>query len=346
MRKINTVGMQSAAVRAVAFAVAALWFVACGAGPQAVEEPDPVREVAERAMARMDRTMTCWRGATPVFDGQVSAEEYSDAAEFTWGPDWIEAMQLKIESREDLDFRGWVKHDGRHLYMAFDVTDDLLYGIHTDRWVPDRAPEAHVLGERTAGWPWFGDMIEVLVYGRMLDLGEPVSDVTGDGRGIQIIYNLTKSLEGGIGVPGMLPHGPNRSVENWENNKRWILDDVIESRTAIFADERRYTVEIRILLDGGIEIGAGQYWSPEHADTPIGFNLAVGDVDSPDKSPDGLLHHETWWAGKTTDRSDGGRVKFWGVLWLTASERSQARTAANLTLVGRAARGQSASLRP
>ncbi len=276
------------------------------------------QRAAERALVNLDRRMTCWKGETPVFDGTIEPAEYADATAFEWDEGWTEAMQLEIESPEDLDFKGWIKHDGEHLYVALDVTDDQFYGIDTDRWVPDRNPDAHVIGERERGWPWFGDMVEVLTYTRMLDIGEPVSDVTGDGRGVQIIYNLTKSLEGGVGTPGMLPHGPNRSEENWENNRRWILDDLIETKTSIHASEHRYSVELRIRLDGGIEIEEGKYWADGMPDVPIGFNLAVGDVDTPDKSPDGLLHHETWWAGKTVPSGDGARVKLWGTLVMTS----------------------------
>ncbi len=289
--------------------------------PELVLESPEIQSAAARAMVNLDRRMICWRGDTPEFDGRITEGEYADATPFQWNADWIEAMQLEIESRQDLDFHGWVKHDGEHLYLAFDVTDDSFYGIDTERWLPAQDPDAHVIGERERGRPWFGDMIEVLIYGRMLDVKEPVADVTGDGRGIQIIYNLTKSLEGGIGVPGMLPHGPNRSVENWENNKRWILEDIIETRTEIYEPEDRYTVELRIRLDGGIEITQGGYWLDGMADTPIGFNLAIGDVDTEDKSPDGLLHHETWWAGKLTPRDRAPRLKLWGVLVLTSQRK-------------------------
>ena len=299
----------------------ALLSAACGAQePASVLDSEQVQQAATQAIARLDRRIVCWKGATPEFDGRVSEGEYDDAAQFEWDADWIEAMQQEIASGQDLDFHGWVKHDGEHLYLAFDITDDIFYGIDTERWLPPQDPDAHVIGERERGRPWFGDMIEVLTYGRMIDLGKPVSDVTGDGRGVQIIYNLTKSLEGGVGVPGMLPHGPGRTVENWENNKRWILDDIIESRTEIYEQEDRYTVEIRLRLEGGVEIRDGAYWTMGMADTPIGFNLAVGDVDTAENSPDGLLHHETWWAGKLTDHSDGSRVKFWGVLVLTSEE--------------------------
>ena len=290
--------------------------------PESVLDSEQVDQAATQAVARLERRLVCWKGASPEFDGRLSEGEYDDAARFEWGADWIEAMKQEIASRQDLDFRGWVKHDGEHLYLAFDISDDIFYGVDTDRWLPPQDPDAHVIGERERGRPWFGDMIEVLTYGRMLDIAKPVSDVTGDGRGVQIIYNLTKSLEGGVGVPGMLPHGPGRTVENWENNTHWILEDIIESRTEIYKQEDRYTVEIRIRLDGGVEIQEGEYWTMGMADTPIGFNLAVGDVDKAEDSPDGLLHHETWWAGKLTDRGDGLRAKVWGVLVMTSREKS------------------------
>ncbi len=291
--------------------------------PTSVLESADVRHAAALALADLDRQMVCWKGATPSFDGRIEQGEYDDATEFEWNADWIEAMRQEITSRQDLDFHGWVKHDGEHLYLGFDVTDDIFYGIETDRWLPPQDEFAHVIGERERGRPWFGDMIEILTYSRMLDIGQPVSDVTGDGRGIQIIYNLTKSLEGGVGVPGMLPHGPNRTVENWENNSRWIVEDIIETRTVIHEPEDRYTMELRIRLDGGMEIREGEYWTDGMPDMPIGFNLAVGDVDEAEKAPDGLLHHETWWAGKTMRPESGPSVKLWGVLVLTSREKPQ-----------------------
>ena len=292
--------------------------------PQDVLGLSHVRDAASRAMVNLDRRMICWKGQTPKFDGRIEPSEYSDASGFRWNADWTEAMQQEIVSPRDLDFEGWIKHDGEHLYLALSVTDDTFYGIETERWLPGQDPNAHVIGERERGRPWFGDMIEVLIYGRMLEIGRPVSDVTGDGRGVQIIYNLTKSHEGGVGVPGMLPHGPNRTVENWENNKRWILEDIIETKTEFYESEDRYSVELRIRLTGGIEIAEGKYWTDGDDDMPIGFNLAVGDVDTEDKSPDGLLHHETWWAGKMTPLNETPRAKLWGALVLTSQRKDGA----------------------
>ena len=65
------------------------------------------------------------------------------------------------------------------------------------------------------------------------------------------------------------------------------------------------------------------------ADTPIGFNLSIGEVDTEDKSPDGLLHHETWWAGKMTPRNRTPRVKLWGTLVLTSQRKDRAEPSAS-----------------
>ncbi len=303
----------------------AFCLTACTTRPEQALDEDWVKEAAIKANAVLSRRMISWKGETPNFDGQIEKGEYADASHFMWTEEWVEAMIQEIASQEDLFFEGWVKHDGEHLYLAFDIRDDIFYGIETERWVSPENPLTHVIGERERGYPWFGDMIEILIYGRLLDLKVPIDDVTGDGRGIQIIYNLTKSLEGGVGVPGMLPHGPNRTVENWENNKRWILEDIIETKTKRYDEANRYTVELRVRLNGGIEISEGVYWSMETEDTPIGFNLSIGDVDTQDKSPDNSLHHETWWAGKWTSDDRNTRKKFWGFLVMTSKENGAGR---------------------
>jgi hypothetical protein len=48
---------------------------------------------------------------------------------------------------------------GKRASIAFDVTDDVLYGIDTPRWLPDNNPRAHEL--TTQGFPWVGDEIGV-----------------------------------------------------------------------------------------------------------------------------------------------------------------------------------------
>ena len=56
--------------------------------------------------------MTCWKGETLRFDGRIDEGEYADALQFRWNADWTEAMKQEIASPQDLDFEGWIKHDG------------------------------------------------------------------------------------------------------------------------------------------------------------------------------------------------------------------------------------------
>ena len=151
-----------------------------------------------------------------------------------------------------------------------------------------------MIGIRTQGRPWFGDMVKIFVYGRMVELGLPISDSTGDGRDVQISFNLAKSLEGGIGDPLMLPHGPKRTEENWNSSRRWINEDIIQTRTVINPDESRYTEELRLLLKRGVEISNGIFWETDKTDAVVGFNLSIDAMDTQAASLDGLLRHENW----------------------------------------------------
>ena len=78
------------------------------------------------------RKLDAYRGATPVLDGQISPGEWNDATQFSGVADWIPQF-TQTTNPKDLSLRGYVKHDGRRLYFAFDVTDDVLYGIDTPR---------------------------------------------------------------------------------------------------------------------------------------------------------------------------------------------------------------------
>ena len=106
------------------------------------------------------RTLEAYPGKTLVLDGVISPGEWDDATQFTGVADWVPQFSRTTDPR-DLALRGWVKHDGKRLYFAFDITDDVLYGIDTPRWLPDENPRAHELTR--AGFPWFGDEMELLI---------------------------------------------------------------------------------------------------------------------------------------------------------------------------------------
>ena len=50
-----------------------------------------------------------------------------------------------MQRREDLHANVWIKHDGKALYVAWDVTDDVLYGFDTPRYLPENNANAHAL---------------------------------------------------------------------------------------------------------------------------------------------------------------------------------------------------------
>ena len=87
------------------------------------------------------REMHVYRGTTPVLDGVISPDEYKDATPFAGVEGWTSQFNPAADAN-DLSLRGWVKHDGKNLYFAFSITDNLIYGIDTDRWLPKENPKA------------------------------------------------------------------------------------------------------------------------------------------------------------------------------------------------------------
>eukprot|EP01052_Picozoa_sp_SAG31_P001231 SAG31_NODE_41_length_31342_cov_8.029286_21_plen_161_part_00 len=56
-----------------------------------------------------------------------------------------------VTSPSDLALHGWIKHDSENLYLAFNISDNLLYAEQTARWTPKANPNANVLNQ--SGWP-------------------------------------------------------------------------------------------------------------------------------------------------------------------------------------------------
>src|SRR5260370_30690996 len=105
------------------------------------------------------RSLSAYRGATPVLDGTISPGEWDAAAEFFGVTNWIPQFSPTTDAA-DLSLDSYVTHDGKPLYFAFDLHDDVLYGIDTPRWLPDPNPKAHELTRE--GFPWLGDEMELL----------------------------------------------------------------------------------------------------------------------------------------------------------------------------------------
>src|SRR6476661_6073652 len=90
--------------------------------------------LASASAAEMRKpTLQSWFGASPRIDGILSEGEWTDAAEIRGVRDWTPEFTPVTDDR-DLALRGWVKHDAQWLYFAFEIEDDLLYGLDTERW--------------------------------------------------------------------------------------------------------------------------------------------------------------------------------------------------------------------
>ncbi len=266
------------------------------------------------------RELRAYQGRTPTLDGEIRPGEYADATPIRGVGDWTPQFS-RTTDEADLSLQGWVKHDGRDLYFAFRVTDDCLYGIDTDLWPARDNPRSHEL--TPAGYPWFGDEMELLVNaaGRWSRSG--YEGVAGNGSSWQMVCNLAKSRLGGVGVGGLLEGEPRSRPVAWGTYQKWILDGDMQAvvgleRTArdwlcepplcwplsVLRRGGTYVIEWRIRAKPCLEVQPGRFWSPAAGEVTMGLNIAVGDLDEPRDGRDNQygFHHEDWWAGEKDKR--------------------------------------------
>ncbi|MBK9169175.1 MAG: hypothetical protein IPM24_17155 [Bryobacterales bacterium] len=261
------------------------------------------------------RALEAFRGATPTLDGVLSPGEYDDATSFTGVRDWV-AQFSPTTDPADLSLKGWVKHDGRRLYFAFDITDDVLYGIDTERWLPDENPKAHELTPE--GFPWFGDGMELLVNATNRWTGN--EGAAGDGTSWQMVCNLTKSRLGGIGMGGLMEGEPRRKSEAWATYQKWILERAQECVARPKPAGKGYVIEWAINFAPCLEVKPGVFYSPVMGDWAMGLNIALADIDQKERGRGnfGHFHHEDWFAGARNTRTN---LRQWGTLWIRTSPK-------------------------
>lgn len=248
------------------------------------------------------RTMTCYRGATPTLDGVIAEGEWADATPITGVKDWTPQFSPTTDDA-DLSLRGWVKHDGERLWFAFDITDDILYGIDTERWLPPQNAKAHELTRE--GYPWFGDEMEILINARYEWSTEDKQNCAGDGSSWQMVCNLTKSRLGGIGVGGLMEGEPRSKESAWNNYQKWILDHSMEAVARVKPGGEGYVIEWCIKPNPCLEVKPGVFWSPALGAVKMGLNIALGDLDrfADGEGNWGHFHHEDWWTGEANKRT-------------------------------------------
>ena len=257
-------------------------------------------------------TLSSWFGSTPQIDGVLAPNEWADAAGFRGVRNWT-AEFSPVTDDGDLSLRGRVKHDDEWLYFAFEVTDDTLYGIDTERWLPKENAQAHELTRD--GFPWFGDEIEILLNAPNTWRGDEGAE--GNGASWQMVCNLTKSRAGGLGVGGLLEGEPRSDAKAWDAYQSWILSGAQKAAAQQKTDGKGYVIEWAVRFNPCVELASGKFYSPVLGEVRVGLNIAVGDLDTPAKGEGnfGNFRHEQWWAGSPhtrTQKNNFGTLRLMG----------------------------------
>ena len=266
--------------------------------------------LGEQPEKQANRSLYAFPGKTPVLDGVLEKGEWDDATHFFGVQDWVPQF-TPTSNPLDLSLHGYVKHDGKRLYFAFDVTDDVLYGIATERWLPNQNPKAHDLTRE--GFPWFGDEVEILLNPANIVKGE--ESVSGNGQSWQMVCNLTKSRLGGVGSGGILEGEPRKDERAWNTYVHWIVSRAMECAAKPKADGKGYILEWAISFDPCLEVEPGKFYSTALGNRPMGLNLALGDLDEKEKGEGnfGNFHHEDWFSGAKNVRT---QLRHFGTLWM------------------------------
>ena len=262
-------------------------------------------------------TLFAFPGKTPMIDGVISPGEWVDATQFFGVKGWKPQFSPTTDPK-DLSVHGYVKHDGKRLYFAFDVTDDVLYGIDTPRWLPDSNPHAHELTRE--GFPWFGDEMELLINATNKWTGN--ENAAGNGMSWQMVCNLTKSRLGGVGKGGLLEGEPRKDQKAWETYQSWIKSGAQQAAAKVKPGGKGYIIEWAVNFDPCLEVEPGKFYSTAMGDREMGLNIALGDLDEKERGAGnfGNFHHEDWFSGEKDLRT---QLRQWGSLWIVAKPRSQ-----------------------
>ncbi len=246
-------------------------------------------------------------GTTPTLDGLLAPAEWADAATFG-GISTFDAGFNPVLDARDLDIAGFVKHDAQRLYFAFNITDDLLYYLQTPPWLPAGNPRADNL--TPAGWPWFGDEMEILVNAPNT-YATPYDEPLGEPGVWQMVCNLHKSRLGGEGVGGILEGEPRSSATAWDNYQQWIFSRAAECAVRAFPGEGAgggsvYGVEWAFDFTPLLQTAPGVYYNASSPATEMGLNIALGDTDTQAQGDATFgLRHECWWSGNQSCANHG-----------------------------------------
>jgi SSS family solute:Na+ symporter len=266
------------------------------------------------------RSLYAFPGKTPKLDGVISPGEWDDATQFFGVDGWFPQFSPTTKAK-DLSLHGYVKHDGKRLYFAFEVTDDVLYGIDTPRWLPAENPKAHELTRE--GFPWFGDEMELLINASNKWSG--TESAAGNGSSWQMVCNLTKSRKGGVGKGGLLEGEPRKDQKAWDTYQKWIMTGAMDAVAKVKPGGKGYVIEWAVNFNPCLEVEPGKFYSKDMGDRKMGLNIALGDLDAKEAGAGnfGNFHHEDWFSGEKNLRT---QLRQWGTLWIIPGEKTQPQT--------------------
>jgi len=243
------------------------------------------------------KELKAYRGIAPVLDGIISPWEYEDATLFTGTRDWFREFSANYDNL-DLSVKAWVKHDGKNLYFAFDVTDDVIYGIDIPRWLPDDNPLVH---DFTVGnsWPWFGDGIELFLNPENTWDNSKDENTKGNGLSWTMVCSTHKSYANGLKAGGIIEGEP-RNDYSWTNYREWMKKGAMQVafRVKSKGEGKGYIIEWKIASDPCLEISEGKYWSPDLGIVRMGLNIEIQDLDEKERGKGNFanMHHVDVWA--------------------------------------------------
>jgi SSS family solute:Na+ symporter len=276
-------------------------------------------------------------GTTPLIDGILEPNEWSDAFSFRTsdpaigtsqkGPNiWTNTFS-PVLAAADSSLVGFVKYDQRSLYFGFNVTDDFLFAIDGERWCPSGNPDCTPLNQ--TGWPWFGDEMEILLNAAG-PAGPFPRNIVGNETQWQMVTSLTKSRLGGIGVGGLLEGEPRSSDVAWNTYQSWIKSGAMRSAALPHKGGKGYVIEWAIDF-ALMQMAPGKPYHPSMPDTLMGINIALGDVDLQSEGDVRFgLRHENWFSG---DKENRTRIADFGTLVMVQHAQYKERESAVPALV-------------
>jgi predicted alpha-1,2-mannosidase len=263
------------------------------------------------------REVNVYRGSTPVLDGIISKGEYDDATSISDITNWFH-YNKRLHEKSDLSFKAWVKHDGKDMYFAFDITDDVIYGIDIPRWLPDDLPSVHEFTP-DKGLPWFGDGIEIFLNpGNTGD----ISNTNGKNAWI-VACSSHKSFLNKLEKGGLIEGEP-KTAFAWSIYRKWISYGAMKATVRIKSgnEGNGYVIEWKIAANPCLEVKDGTFWNPAMGVVKMGINLEIQDLDEKEKGSGNWanMHHvEVWESVVKNNRYS----KTWGTLNMYPGRKPQ-----------------------